>query len=84
MAEEEEIIFDTHILSSINYLGMAVLWWELLKENTLTITQSKLFIPLADLRRFDYREEDFLNNGLENPNSKELTKFELTKIIKYF
>ena len=25
-----------------------------------------------------------MNNGLENPNSKELTKFELTKIIKYF
>ena len=84
VAEEEEIIFDTHILSSINYLGMGILWWELLKENTLTITQSKLFIPLSDLRRFDYREEDFLNNGLENPNSKELTKFELTKIIKYF
>jgi hypothetical protein len=81
-SQNEEIIFDANILNSLNYLGSGILWWELLKENNLSLTQGKLFIPIVDLQNFGYKEEDFLN-GRKNQEIKQLTKFELDKIIKY-
>lgn len=77
--EEEINEGDNELFEAVKYLGMGILWWNLLKHSPLLSEQGKLFIPLEDLKRFNCTEEDLLANHVSQ-NMKDLTRYEFNKI----
>jgi len=65
----------------VNKLGMGVLWWSLLKETHLLVQEGRLFIPLEDLVSFNCSEEDLLN-ARNSKEMKDLTKYELERVVQ--
>ncbi|MDX1921207.1 MAG: squalene/phytoene synthase family protein [Candidatus Caenarcaniphilales bacterium] len=77
--EEEINDGDNDVIEAVKYLGMGMLWWNLLKHSSSLTEQGKLFIPLEDLKKFNCTEEDLLTNHVSK-NIKDLTRYEFNKV----
>jgi phytoene synthase len=74
---------DRHALQHAIELGIAMQLTNILRDIGEDIDRGRIYLPMEDLKRFNYSEEEFMKKTM-NGNFLELMKFQIERARSYY